>query len=389
MLIDLIELTTVSIYLATLSSREIVRYSAHTTRGKTSIKSDGSQVTSADYRSQRIICGGLRDRFGSESRIRIVGEEDGGMERREEPDVPPGVPPDVSPDISPGVPPDGMSTSDDLNYIDFSSIWDEKELYREIESDVRTKFDTNSNSSSTAIRQHVEESDISIFIDPLDGTKHFCSGEWDQVTTLIGITEKNCPVVGICAKPFDTVDNGNLKEVGAAYTLFGGPLLNGSYLLGGSHHSIDGPGRLALMTKRKRSIVSERGISSAINKKLQEDLKSGEFLTGEPMVCGGAGAKLLKLLFGDDGEVLWPFPMDGTSLWDVCAAQAIVTAVGGVLTDADGNEINYLDSSRNYKNCEGVMASLCPRVHSQAISSIKRIKAEESGGGESTMKITK
>ena len=44
--------------------------------------------------------------------------------------------------------------------------------------------------------------DVSIWIDPIDGTKNFLNGDINNVTNLIGITVNQRPKVGILHKPF-------------------------------------------------------------------------------------------------------------------------------------------------------------------------------------------
>jgi len=128
---------------------------------------------------------------------------------------------------------------------------------------------------------------------------------------------------------------------------------------------------------QKFAIVSQRGLSSPRNVKLQGELARQDVLGSPPVICGGAGAKLLRIMLGDQGETLWSFTRGGTSLWDVCAADAILTSVGGKLTDADGKSIDYREEGRNYENREGVIASLCPVVHGIAVEELRKIKAEE------------
>tara|TARA_B110000305_G_C18986606_1_gene424107 strand:+ start:237 stop:587 length:351 start_codon:yes stop_codon:yes gene_type:complete len=100
-------------------------------------------------------------------------------------------------------------------------------------------------------------------------------------------------------------------------------------------------------------------------------------LSSTPVVVGGAGSKILRLLLGQEGETVWPFPSSGTSLWDVCAADAILSSVGGKVTDGDGNKIDYLEEGKNFEMREGVVASLCPMVHEECMRVLREIREEE------------
>ncbi len=48
----------------------------------------------------------------------------------------------------------------------------------------------------------VPSDDLVVWIDPLDGTKHFTQGELDAVTVLLGITVKGVPTAGVIGCPF-------------------------------------------------------------------------------------------------------------------------------------------------------------------------------------------
>ena len=129
--------------------------------------------------------------------------------------------------------------------------------------------------------------------------------------------------------------------------------------------------------EKKTAVVSRRGLSSPINVKLTAALAKLSLISEDPVVCGGAGAKLLRLVEGVEGETLWSFPKAGTSLWDVCAAQAILDGVGGKLTDSFGNDIDYFEEGRNFENRDGVVAALDVAIHRQAIDLLKQIRERE------------
>ena len=77
---------------------------------------------------------------------------------------------------------------------------------------------------------------------------------------------------------------------------------------------------------------------------------------GEPtlIVKGGAGAKILAVA---QGEVDIALMHAGTSLWDSCAPEAILHAVGGTVTDLFGAPLRHDASSGDMMNRFGVIAS--------------------------------
>jgi 3'(2'), 5'-bisphosphate nucleotidase len=50
----------------------------------------------------------------------------------------------------------------------------------------------------------MDERDLTIWIDPLDGSKGFTEGHLNHITCIIGISIKNRPRLGIVHKPFST-----------------------------------------------------------------------------------------------------------------------------------------------------------------------------------------
>ena len=52
------------------------------------------------------------------------------------------------------------------------------------------------------------ESDVTVWVDPLDGTREFVEGPefWSGVTVLIGVAVKGVPVAGVIHQPFVGTD---------------------------------------------------------------------------------------------------------------------------------------------------------------------------------------
>ena len=50
------------------------------------------------------------------------------------------------------------------------------------------------------------------------------------------------------------------------------------------------------------------------------------------------------------------FPKQGTKRWDTCAPEAILRAVGGLMTDLNGSPYSY-DKETNVKNDAGILAT--------------------------------
>lgn len=60
-----------------------------------------------------------------------------------------------------------------------------------------------------------EMNDISVWIDPIDGSKALADGDLEHVTNLIGIAVKGRPKVGIMHKPFSKDRSATRTYVGS------------------------------------------------------------------------------------------------------------------------------------------------------------------------------
>ena len=57
---------------------------------------------------------------------------------------------------------------------------------------------------------------LTVFVDPLDGTREFVEGRLPNVQSLIGVTYKGTPLMGAVGLPFPTT-NENIVKLGRAY----------------------------------------------------------------------------------------------------------------------------------------------------------------------------
>ena len=163
--------------------------------------------------------------------------------------------------------------------------------------------------------------DVTVWIDPLDGTRELLRGDKEAVTTLLGISVRDRPVLGVIHQPFTAKRR----------TVFGGIGCDGvwEHYLGevaGQARPL-APKRLDRGGKAKFKVVTTRSHGS---QQIQDAIaKLGDI---EAFGVGGAGRKVLMLL---DGEMdAWVFPSKGTKRWDTCPGEALLEALGGFLVSA-------------------------------------------------------
>lgn len=141
---------------------------------------------------------------------------------------------------------------------------------------------------------------LTVFIDPIDGTREFSSGKGEQCSICIGFSGADGrPVAGIVYRPID-----GTYATGAASEGFLETKLN-----------------MASSPDSRGFLTSNGNISPFI-----EDLI--ERLGFERVPSGGAGNKMLMLLEGKGTAYIQD---RGVSRWDTSAAQAVIEANGGIL----------------------------------------------------------
>eukprot|EP00039_Didymoeca_costata_P008260 m.109615 g.109615 ORF g.109615 m.109615 type:complete len:778 (+) comp14008_c0_seq1:186-2519(+) len=178
----------------------------------------------------------------------------------------------------------------------------------------------------------VDVAKLSIWVDPVDGTREFTQGRLEMVTCLVGIAMDGHPLAGVIGQPFREIHGSRGHIVwgcrGAGVHGIGAPLSR-----------TDG---LIVTSTRSRPTQALQDALEVINP--CENLKSG-----------GAGNKVLLVIEGHADVWLQAGP--GTSRWDTCAGQALLEESGGGLTDLNGNQYAYGPDERLIPgNKEGVVA---------------------------------
>jgi len=358
----------------------------------TRMKNDGTLVTDADKAAQYIIVNALRN---VSSGIRIVGEEDDVMAvtvhvvaAEEEEPVDYEVPPQ-SENIN-----DEDQCNDSSSSSSSSSFGIDEELYGKVAEEMQRHmmFMHNGNMDEEHMHMHmhmhtlqcmqhrqncqrnwknvmVDPSRISVFVDPLDGTSQYAKGRYECVSTLVGITLDDVPIFGVICKPFGQAGY-HIED--DCFTLYGGTLMNGAFVHGGEQIG----DRMSMPTPR--AVISSSRSGGIVKQCVDALHEEGSLGTKDPVLVSGAGEKSLRLLIGREGEALWHFPRPGTSLWDVAAADALLSAIGGKLTDRLGQRIDYSETRAGNDNVTGIVAASSVALHDACIRAYHLIEPPSS-----------
>ncbi|XP_006012858.1 inositol monophosphatase 3 [Latimeria chalumnae] len=184
--------------------------------------------------------------------------------------------------------------------------------------------------SKISVTRVVPTESITVWIDPLDATQEYTEDLRQYVTTMVCVAVDGKPVIGVIHKPF------------SSYTAWG-------IVDGGSNVKA----RTSYSEKSPRIIVS-RSHAGKVKSVAQQAFGNNTVI----IQAGGAGYKVLSLLDTPDvkqeqADVY--IHVTFIKKWDICAGNALLSALGGHMTTLKGEEIDYSGSPGNEG---GLLASI-------------------------------
>jgi 3'-phosphoadenosine 5'-phosphosulfate (PAPS) 3'-phosphatase len=200
--------------------------------------------------------------------------------------------------------------------------------------------------------------DLTIFIDPIDGTREFSTGKGEQCSICVGFSDKvGKPVAGVVYRP---ITQPPTYAAGAASESFAESVLD-----------------MAAERNDKGFLTSNGSISPFIAALITA-------MGFDRVPSGGVGNKMLMLLEGKGAAYIQD---RGVSRWDTSGAQAVLEANGGILNKltrfVDSNELQsytYLKAALNL-DFEPGMATLTP-YNSADKGAVKKGDAPRKGSVE-------
>lgn len=264
-------------------------------------KDPRSALTEADSAAQKSIVGSLRAEWGNG--LRIVGEEDED---------------------------DELAAS--LEAMTFEPL--KKDLF---DDDI-----------GETMGMDIDLADITVFVDPLDGTREFVEGRLDNCQVLVGIAVDGESVAGAVGIPFPDGDLSTdptiiygLADMGAG--VLGTTLRRGPFPLDRNIDGIKYP-RPHHATGDSTDTVMGACRQGAIRR-----------FGGSNVIYGGAGNKILAAALG---EVACSIQHKVGGPWDLCAPEAVLKAMGGRMTDLFGERIDiYQEDAPDRCNERGYLAT--------------------------------
>lgn len=185
----------------------------------------------------------------------------------------------------------------------------------------------------------ITESQVVVWVDPLDGTTEYTQGFVEHVTVLIGIAVDGAAVAGVVHQPFfERRDVAGTDATEDGRTVWG--------VVGLGAFGISGQSA----PEGERIVTTTRSHGTGIVAEAVDACNPTTVLR-----VGGAGNKVLQLIDGKAHAYVFASP--GCKKWDTCAPQAVLEALGGTLTDIHGNTLEYHKDVK-HRNSGGVLATV-------------------------------
>lgn len=210
----------------------------------------------------------------------------------------------------------GLSVIGEEGDVDLSKV-DSKILVEGFDEKVFEQF---SGKISDKIRNATLE-ELTVWVDPLDGTQEYTEGLLDHVTVLVGIAVGEVATGGVINQPFFNYQSSDANKT-----------------LGRTFYGVLGAGVVNLEKVKapagERIVTTTRSHSTGLISDVVNSVSPTSVIK-----VGGSGHKVMLLIEGQAHAYVFPSP--GCKKWDTCAPEAILHALGGKMTDIKGDVYKY------------------------------------------------
>jgi len=213
------------------------------------------------------------------------------------------------------------------------------------------------------------EEEMVIWIDPLDGTKGFTEGHLNHITSMIGVAINGRPRIGIIHKPFYK------QGLRQGRTYFGTPEC-GIFIKDKFPKKMRRLQRVTSLTPFPTEDAMENKdyglwICGSMNRNQDSmDALFNALMPEHVARVAGAGNKIVYML--DQKADFYVNLIPGFKYWDMCAGEALLQSMMGVVCDANHKPLIYDHEAKDYTIQEGIVVAKNKKVFDTAIERIKQ-----------------
>jgi 3'-phosphoadenosine 5'-phosphosulfate (PAPS) 3'-phosphatase len=188
--------------------------------------------------------------------------------------------------------------------------------------------------------------ELTIFVDPLDGTREFVEGRLQNVACLIGIARNQRPLAGVIGVPFPDGTSTSASQI--HYAFASQPNSGGVWPTKPEPHVCNTNEDISTVVTIFTGDSHDPVLVNATT-------VAKEIATRHKHVMVGGTAAKLRLVASETPNSVAILHFK-TELWDTCAAEALLLSQGGKVTDLFGSPLVY-PPNRPFGNIFGVVAS--------------------------------
>ncbi|KAG2771194.1 hypothetical protein PC129_g22231 [Phytophthora cactorum] len=204
--------------------------------------------------------------------------------------------------------------------------------------------------------------DLVLWVDPLDGTKRFADKMYDEVSVLIGITYKMRPIAGVVHLPFH-------GKHGVTY--WGGP---GVGVFRSEHEETEAQTTHAKFSKQSPMFPQRPLVCTVSSTNCDLVNNALRLLAPSTVLTGGATGTMVLGVITGHSDAFFRFKA-ATRKWDICAVEPLIEALGGKLTDTQGNVYvyNHIANAPDFDNERGLVACVEPEAHQTVLNVLAKV----------------
>ena len=225
------------------------------------------------------------------------------------------------------------------------------------------------------IPEEFDTNDAVVWVDPIDATASFISGDLEHCTTLIGLAINGEAVVGVIGHYYsrDEVTN-ELIEAPKVY--FSHAEHNKIFVMDldkglGEPKSVEVPKTRSYEGKSTKLRVP-RGSKTENAKNLLALLEKN--FDVEVNNYDGAGIRMLMIAL--DLIDVYVEDKNLTKRWDICAGDALIRSAGFFFTDFEGGRYKYPSAKVGHYNDKGLVVTRNQKVHEEVLEALKSYSME-------------
>jgi 3'-phosphoadenosine 5'-phosphosulfate (PAPS) 3'-phosphatase len=239
---------------------------------------------------------------------------------------------------------------------------------------------TSSSTTCCWRTQHVPLQEITIFVDPLDGTREFVEGRLQNVGCLVGVARRGKAIMGAVGLPFPTSSSSlslSLFEPKILYAIHMDEQHShhGTYPMDTTDNNNDNDDNTYLPTPphddtmftlftgdskdpvlKNATALAMKILASAATTSQTPTPTTQQHQQVNHIILGGTTSKFVAVAQTKTKSLAILHAK--TCSWDTCAPEPLLNAMGGKVTDLFGSPLVHRKDQRyNYGNVWGVIAS--------------------------------